>query len=141
METIFIRPLVQWILAIIFFFLAKSKRKKVRILPSVFISLSIIFFALLAPSGRILLTLGSFRITVNALAAGLNRASILVGLVFLSQTFVSLNIKFPGTIGRFVNEMFVYFDKLTEVRLSFKDFKFGKIIEMLDNRLIKIWNK
>lgn len=141
MNSIYIRPVIQWVCVIIFFLIAKVKRNRIRILPSIFISLSIIFFSFLSPSGKILLTVGSFRITENSLVYGLNRASILVGLVFLSQTIVSLNLKFPGKAGMFINEMFMYFSKLTAVRISFKDFKFKKIIETLDSKLLEIWNE
>lgn len=141
MNSMYLRPVIQWCFVIIFFLVAKLKRNKVRILPSVFISISIVFFTLLSPAGKILLTVGSFRITENSLIYGLNRASILVGLVFLSQTIVSLNLRFPGKIGIFVNEMFMYFNKLTKVRISFKDFRFNRIIDSLDSKLLDIWNE
>lgn len=135
----YIRPTIQWSLALIFFIIAKHHRcGKIRILPSVFITVGIVFFALLSPSGKILLTLGSFKITQNALIQGLNRSSVLIGLLFFSQSIINSKIHFPGKIGDFISRTFVWYEKLTETKISFKP---GEIIKSIDEHLLVIWNE
>lgn len=130
--------IILWLFVILFFILASIKRKKVKILPSVLVTLTVTFFALLSPYGKILLTLGSFKITSDSLILGLRRSGILVGMVFLSQIIISLKIKLPGKLGKFLKQVFYWLEKLTEVRIKFKP---KMIIETLDNRLCEIWEE
>lgn len=129
--------LVIWICTAVFFVLTLLRRGKVLILPSILITLGIVFFALLSPAGKVLLTIKSFNITQEALYSGLHRSGILVGMVFLSQFAVSSKLHFPGKIGFFLSQMFTYFDALTAQRISLKP---GTIIESIDEKLLKIWN-
>lgn len=133
-----ISAIVLWGFVILFFILASIKRKKVRILPSVFITLTIVFFALLSQHGKVLLTFGSFRITSDSLFLGLRRSGILVGMVFLSQIIISPKLKLPGKAGKFLKQVFFWLEELTNVRLKFRP---KHIIETLDNRLCEIWPK
>lgn len=130
--------IILWLFVILFFILASIKRKKVKILPSILVTLTVTFFALLSPYGKILLTLGSFKITSDSLILGLRRSGILVGMVFLSQIIISPKIKLPGKLGKFLKQVFYWLKKLTEVRLKFKP---KMIIETLDNRLCEIWEE
>lgn len=126
-----------WICTFCFFILTLLKRGKVLILPSILITIGIVFFALLSPAGKVILTIKSFNITQEALYGGLHRAGILVGMVFLSQFSVSPKLHFPGKIGFFLSQMFTYFDALTAQRISLKP---GTIIDSIDEKLLKIWN-
>lgn len=130
--------IILWLFVILFFILASIKRKKVKILPSVLVTLTVTFFALLSPYGKVLLTLGSFKITSDSLILGLRRSGILVGMVFLSQIIISQNIKLQGKAGKFLKQVFYWLEKLTEVRLKFKP---KMLIETLDNRLCEIWEE
>lgn len=133
-----IQTIILWIFVILFFILASIKRKKVKILPSILVTITITFLALLSPYGKVLLTLGSFKITSDSLILGLRRSGILAGMVFLSQIIISPKIKLPGKLGKFLKQVFYWLEKLTEVRLKFKP---KMIIETLDNRLCEIWEK
>lgn len=133
-----ISVIVLWGFVFLFFILASIKRKKVRILPSVFVTITIVFFALLSQHGKVLLTFGSFRITSDALFLGLRRSGILVGMVFLSQIIISPKLTLPGKVGKFLKRVFFWLEELTNVRLKFKP---KHIIETLDNRLCEIWQQ
>ena len=114
-----------------------------RILPSIFIVLSVTFFSLLAPAGEVLLTIGSFRITLDALLLGLRRSGILIGMVFLSRIIISPKSKTSflkrfGKLGNKLTEVFFWLNLLTEEKISFKR---GHIIEAIDERLYEIWQR
>ncbi len=108
-----------WIIAFLFVILLKVKRGKLRLLPSLFIFISIVFFSLLTPSGKIYFSIGTLRITEGALFIGLEKAGILLSMVYISQYAISKNLKVGGRIGLFLNAMFYYFDKLTEHKTVF----------------------
>ena len=133
-----VRVCIAWTLVAIFFIMAAvKKRGKIKLLPSLFITLGITFFALFVPSGKILFSIGAFKITLDALLTGLRKSAILVGMVFLSQFAIDGHVRLPGKAGAFLCEMFAVFDALTSERLHFKK---GRIIEMLDERLTALQN-
>ena len=125
-----------WFFTLIFFVLACVKCHRVRVLPSLFIVLFVIFFSLLSPSGEVLLTVGTFRITLDSLLLGLRRSGILVGMVFLSRIVVTPNMKLHGKLGNKLTEVFFYLNLLTEKKIALKR---GHIIEAIDDRLCEIW--
>ena len=127
-----------WIAVGIFFILTLLKRGSVRILPSLCIIASVVFFSLLSPYGKVLFVIHNFRITQGALENGLHRSGVLVGMVFLSQFSVSKSLHFPGRFGTFIASIFTTFDKLTAQHISLKP---GHIISSIDERLITIWNQ
>lgn len=130
--------IILWLFVILFFIVASIKRKKIKILPSILVTLTVTFFALLSPYGKVILTIGSLKITLDSLNLGLKRSGILVGMVFLSQIIISPNIKLPGKAGKFLKQVFYWLKKLTEVRIKFKP---KMLIETLDNRLCEIWEE
>ncbi len=130
--------IILWGFVILFFILASTKRKKIKILPSIFVTLTIVFFAVLSQHGKVLLTFGSFRITYDSLLLGLRRSGILVGMVFLSQIVISPKLKLPGKAGNFLKLVFLWLEELTNVRLNFKP---GHIVETIDERLCEIWRQ
>jgi Predicted membrane protein len=115
---------------------AVKKHGKIKILPSVFMTLCVTFFSLLSPYGKVLFSLGSFHVTLDALTGGLHKSGILTGMVFLSQFAISPRMYFPGRTGRFLGSMFTTFDELTSRRISFRR---GHVIEALDVRLSELW--
>ncbi|WP_296326219.1 hypothetical protein [Treponema sp. UBA3813] len=127
-----------WLFVLIFFILACVKGRRIRLLPSLFIVIFVTFFALLAPSGEVLLSIGSFRITSDSLLLGLRRSGILVGMVFLSRLIINPQVKVKGKVGNKLTEVFFYLNLLTEKKISFKK---GHIIEAIDERLCEIWEK
>lgn len=130
--------IILWLFVILFFIIASIKRKKIKILPSILVTLTVTFFALLSPYGKVILTIGSLKITLDSLILGLKRSGILVGMVFLSQVIISPKIKLPGKAGKFLKQVFYWLEKLTEVRIKFKP---TQIIENLDTRLCEIWEQ
>jgi len=128
-----------WLAVLIFFIFTEIRRKgKVKILPSILIVITVTFFALLSPYGKVLFTIGSWRITKDALISGLHRSGILVGMVFLSQCAITSKMQLHGWAGNFLKETFFVFEKLGEKRISFKP---GKIIISIDGRLCEIYGK
>lgn len=125
-----------WICAAIFLVMTLIKKHgKVRILPSVFLTIFITLFALLTPNGKILYSIGNFRITEEALLTGLQKSARLVGMVFLSQFAISPRLNLPGKLGKFLHEVFAIFDSFTAEKIQFKR---GKIISSLDSRLCEL---
>lgn len=119
----------------------KSKKTNGKILKNLISSfillLSIIFFSLLIPNGKLLFSIGSFKITQESLFLGLRRGLILILSIYVSKIIVS---KFPplkGRFGKFINMILLYFKELT----SFEKENSGKnIIKKLDTHLIKVYN-
>ncbi len=128
---------ILWTFVLVFFMLSLIRRKgKVKILPSLVIVLSVTFFSLLSPSGKVLATLGTWRITAGALADGLRRSGVLVGMTFASQNMVGRNTVLPGRAGRLVTQVFMLFDELTSQRISLR---LGQSIAAIDRRLTEIY--
>ena len=126
-----------WTAVAVFFVLTLLRRGKVRILPSVIIVAGIVFFSLLSPYGKLLLSVGGLDVTQGALESGLHKSGILIGMVFLSQFAVSPRLHFPGRIGSFLSGVFRTFNALTARRISLRP---GSVISSIDSRLLEIWN-
>ena len=127
---------IEWSIVFVLMVLAFIRKKRIRLLPSLFLTVFITFFALLSPTGKVLTTISSFKITQEALFFGLHKSAVLVGMVFISQTIVSYKIRLPGTIGAFVAQVFSYFEQFTEKRLSFHK---HSVIEQIDEALLSLW--
>lgn len=117
---------------LLFCILSLLRRGRIRLLPSFCIFLSVTFFALFSPYGKVLYTVGSFSITQGALETGLRRSFILIGMVFLSQFAVASRISLPGKTGSFITVMFYYFDRIRSVQVPFEK---GHILKNIDDRL------
>jgi len=96
---------------------------------------SVSFFQLFFPWGRVIFEFGPFAVTAGALESGLIRGLTLAGMVFLSLAAVRPELKLPGTLGRILGRTFYYFDLLFEgrKRLSRKNF-FASLDELLKER-------
>lgn len=132
-----------WLFALAFFVIARIRRKRARVLPSLLIVIFVTFSTLLSPSGEVLATVGSFRITLGSLLLGLRRSGILIGTVFLSRSLVPLHKEIPprqrfGRLGNSLTEIFHYLNLLTEQKIPLKR---GHIIEAIDRRLCEIWGE
>lgn len=97
---------IQFILMIIFTFIRK---KRVKILPSFFITLSLVFFSLLSPFGKVWFSIGSFTITEGAFLLGLKKSFVLCGMVFISQITTSFEFNIKGNFGKMISEVFYWF--------------------------------
>lgn len=125
------------LLTIIFYIAARIRRRKVRILPSVIILVTVTAAALLSPAGRVIVRFGNFPVTLGALETGLSRALTLVGMVFLSQYATSGSIKLPGAAGALLESVLCWFSALTAKKLSFKK---GAVIKTLDEHLSEVYS-
>lgn len=119
----------------------KTKKTNGKILKNLISSfillLSIIFFSLLIPNGKLLFSIGSFKITQESLFLGLRRGLILILSIYVSKIIVS---KFPplkGRFGKFINMILLYFKELTSFEREDSD---KNILKKLDTHLINVYN-
>jgi len=78
--------------------------KKINPLFTILIIVFITAFNLIIPYGRVLFSIGSFKITSGALKAGIHRAVTLEALVMLSKVSVRQDLKIPGAFGEILGE-------------------------------------
>ncbi|ADN01605.1 hypothetical protein [Spirochaeta thermophila] len=76
----------------------------------------ITFFQLLIPRGQVLLELGPFPVTREALLVGLKKGLTLCGLVFLSLFSVRKDLPLPGRLGTYFSRVFGYYAALMSTR-------------------------
>ena len=126
-------------LFVIFVCIVFLKKKKVRLVPSLIIILSVTALSLLSPYGKILWTIGNFRITQGALESGLLRSGKLCAMVFMSQSAVDKNLKLPGKFGSFMETVFVTVSELTSKKIEKGSAR--NLISAVDEILIEVWEK
>jgi heptaprenyl diphosphate synthase len=97
----------------LFWLFAWLSGKKQRPLLTIAVLISVTSFNLLVPYGRLLFSLGSFRITEGALLAGLHRAVTLEGLIMLSGAVIRRDLRLPGALGALIGESFSLFALLS----------------------------
>ena len=97
---------IQFVSMIIFAFIRK---KRVKLLPSFFITLSLVFFSLLSPFGKVWFSIGNFTITEGAFLLGLKKSFVLCGMVFISQIATSFEFNIKGNFGKMISEVFYWF--------------------------------
>jgi len=86
----------------------------------VFTLLTIVFIAafnLIIPYGRVLFSVGAFRITSGALKAGIHRAVTLEALLMLSKASIRQDLKIPGAFGEILGESLRLFSVLMNRKL------------------------
>jgi heptaprenyl diphosphate synthase len=121
-----------------FLFLAWLSGKKINPFVTAAIIICITFFNLLIPYGRVLLTIGSFKITETALLTGIRRAVTLEGLIMLSKVCIRHDLKFPGTFGELLGESL----RISSVLMSRKyNIRLKTIFTDLDNLMTDLSNE
>ena len=123
------------IILALFGLLAVLAGKKIRWGYFALLLISITFFHLLAPWGRVILEIGPLTITAGALRSGLVRGFGLVGMVFLSVAAVRPEMELPGRLGGLLGRTFYHFDVLLEEKANLRrtDF-FASLDELLLDR-------
>ncbi|WP_407399764.1 Gx transporter family protein [Treponema sp.] len=116
-----------------------AKNKKVKVLPSLAIILSVTFFSILVPHGKILVEIWKLKITDGAILSGLERSIKLCSCVFLSKLIVNRNMKLPSKAGLFMSMLFEYFEKLSEKDTD-KKITFSNFVSILDEKLEKAFS-
>ncbi|MFP4442276.1 MAG: hypothetical protein ACLFST_04085 [Spirochaetia bacterium] len=104
----------------VFLILCFLAGKRIKLLPVVIISFSIIFLNILNPVGQVIFYLGRFRITRGALRIGVFRSATIVGLVYLSRFSVRKTLNIPGSYGALVGKMLYYFEEILSAENKFK---------------------
>jgi hypothetical protein len=129
---------VRFFTALVFLFLAAAVGKRIRPVATIVMSASIVAFNLIVPFGRVLFSIGDFRITSGALSGGFEKAVTIEGLIWLSQVLVRPDVRFPGVSGELLAGTFGYFARITEERKSIdrKD-----IFGSLDALLVRLWDE
>ncbi len=117
---------------VLFIVLALLHGRKIRVVPTVIMLITIPLMNLLQENGRILLSIGALTVTAGALEIGVEKALTLIGLIYLSQFMVSGNPRFPGTFGRLLSLQFSCFDLITR---TWKRPERGRFIASLDDVL------
>ena len=102
-----------------FWFLAWLSGKKNNPLITILFLLFIVAFNLIIPFGRVLFSIGVFKITSGALEAGIQRAVTLLGLIMLSRFTIRRDLKIPGFFGELIGESFRIFALITEKKPHF----------------------
>ena len=117
-----------------------SKKFVKNLFTSFMLLFSIVFFSLLLPSGKLLFSIGSFKITQDALFLGLRRGLILILSVYISKFIILFLPPLKGKLGSFVNMIFLYFNELSTFSNKKENSKGEKLLKKLDNHFLKVYN-
>ena len=105
---------VKVVQAVLFAVLATLAGKRIKLGYFGFLMLSITFFNLLSPWGKVLFTVGPFRVTEGALEAGFLKSFTIIGLVFISLFTIRPELRIPGRLGGIIAKVFLYFERILE---------------------------
>jgi heptaprenyl diphosphate synthase len=116
--------LVRTVLFLFFWFLAWLAGKKNNPVITILIILGIVIFNLFVPYGRVLFSVGVFKITSGALTTGIHRAVTLEGLIMLSRLTIRQDLRIPGAFGELIGESFRIFSLIMnqKQRITRKNF-------------------
>lgn len=127
-------PLLKLTAACLYLMISRLSQMRVKILPNIILFISILLINVLYPYGEVLYEIGLITITKDALLTGINRASLLMGLIYLSRNISLEKLSLPGEIGIIIKDVFYYFNRFTSGRrVGFKTF-----IEDIDYKLLHI---
>ncbi len=87
--------------------------KRVRLLPPAVMLITVVIANLFTPNGRVLFSFWRMDITFGALELGLMKASLLIGLIYVSRLSVGPDLRIPGRFGALFLKTFAYFEELT----------------------------
>jgi heptaprenyl diphosphate synthase len=93
----------------LFWFIAWLSGKKNNPVFTILVIAGIAAFNLIIPFGKVLFSVGQFKITEGALALGIRRAVTLEGLIMLSRFTIRPDLKIPGWFGELIGESFRVF--------------------------------
>jgi heptaprenyl diphosphate synthase len=116
---------------IFFWLLAWLSGKKINPVFTVLIIAFIAVFNLFVPYGRVLFSIGVFKITSGALRAGIHRAVTLEALIMLSKFTIRRDLKIPGAFGALLGESMRLFSALMNRKYRLKGKNFINEVDML----------
>ena len=108
-----------------FWFLVWLSGKKINVLLTLLIIFMIVAFNLIIPYGRVLFSIGPFRITSGALEAGIHRAVTFEALIMLSKICIRNDLKIPGSFGKLLCESLRIFSVLMNRKYKESSTKFS----------------
>lgn len=128
------------ILSIFFisYFLCLLKKKKVKLFSSLLIIISVTFFSMLIPHGKIIFEFWNIKITEGAIIFGLERALKLCSCVFISKLITHKSMQFSFKLGFFMRMVFEYFDKLSDKK-TFEKMSLKNLVELIDKKLESVY--
>lgn len=106
--------------------------RRIRILPPLMLTLSLVVLSLFEPNGKVLLSIGSVAFTEGALLSALTKALRLVSLLAASQCLSASNPRIKGKAGAVLMLTLSYFSVLSS---SFKATS-GSLIHRIDQALL-----
>jgi hypothetical protein len=125
---------LKWVQILLFMGLSAAAGKRVRLLPNLIMITGIVAANLLTPVGRVLWSAAGIRITLGALENGLDRAALLIGMIYISRFSIRKGFCLPGRFGELLSLVFFYLERILEgERLSR-----GNLIEKIDQRIISV---
>jgi heptaprenyl diphosphate synthase len=104
------------ILFLFFWFLAWLSGIKNKPLFTLLIIFGIVIINLIIPYGKVLFSIGVFKVTAGALKGGIQRAVTLEGLIMLSRVTIRPDLKIPGFFGELIGESFRIFSSIMNQR-------------------------
>jgi heptaprenyl diphosphate synthase len=123
--AVLFNPVTEYRIAqfLFFWFLAILCGKKTNPVFTVLITAFIIIFNLLIPYGRVIFSIGAFKLTSGALEAGIHRAVTLQALVMLSKAAIRQDLKIPGAFGQLLGNSLQFFSVILgrKYRISAKN--------------------
>ncbi len=115
--------------------LCVADRQKINFLNLILMFLAIVFFNLFPPAGKVILSIGRFLITSDALLRGISKAVILESMIYISKWMLKAKINFKSSIGITISQAFMVLSKLLVVK---KEVKLKSLIPNLDGILLSI---
>ncbi|MCL2184644.1 MAG: hypothetical protein FWB86_02150 [Treponema sp.] len=108
--------------------------KKINLIFTFLVIIFIVVFNLIIPYGRVLFSIGIFKITTGALTAGIHRAVTFSSLIMLSKITVRQDLKINGAFGELLSESLCYFSVIMNNKYRFT----GKnLITEIDNMMLE----
>lgn len=118
-----------------FWFLAWLSGKKTNPVITIIMIVFITAFNLIIPYGRVLFSIGVFKVTSGALTAGVHRAFTLAALVMLSKVTIRQDLNFPGAFGKLLGDSLRMFSAIMnrKYRITGKN-----LIAEIDNLMLEL---
>jgi len=113
---------------------ALSGKRNNFVATAVFVS-GVVFFSLLVPHGKVLLSLGPLQVTRGSLFSGIERALTLSGLMMLSRVFVRGDLKLPGTLGSLLGRSMRMLEMMREKKSMIAK---GRVFAGIDRMMTEI---
>ncbi len=105
--------IIKAVQCLLFVVLAAAAARRIRVVPTASVFLAVLAVHLFFPAGKVLVRVAGWPLTLGALETGLDKALLVVGLVFLSRYSVRLGALSKAVSGTLLGMMLVYFEELT----------------------------